>query len=76
MALPEALASLPQMARHLRVSTRWLRAETDAGRIPHIKAGDQRLFNVSVVVRLLAERAGTGDHSDLQASPDIKGGES
>lgn len=51
------LANLPALARHLRVPASWLRAEADSGRIPHLKAGSQRLFNVAAVERVLAERA-------------------
>lgn len=52
-----SLATLVTLARHLRVPVRWLRKEADAGRLPHIKAGSQRLFNVATVERLLSERA-------------------
>lgn len=55
---PQELAPLGTMARRLKVPARWLKAESDAGRIPHLRAGNQRLFNVEVVTRLLAERAG------------------
>ena len=46
------------MARRLRVTLRWLRAEAEAGRIPCIRAEKQMLFNADVVERLLLERAG------------------
>jgi hypothetical protein len=51
------LAGLAAMARRLRVPAGWLKTEADAGRIPHLKAGSQRLFNVAEVERVLAERA-------------------
>lgn len=36
---------------------KWLRAEAEANRIPHIKAGNALLFNPEVVERLLVQRA-------------------
>lgn len=51
------LATLRDLSRRLRVSCAWLKFEADSGRIPHIKAGHQRLFNVEAVMRLLADRA-------------------
>ena len=41
--------------RYLRVTVKWLRAE--AGRIPHLRAGDRLLFNVHMVECVLLERA-------------------
>ncbi|QDV88998.1 hypothetical protein RAS2_00570 [Phycisphaerae bacterium RAS2] len=35
----------------------WLRAEADAGRIPCLRVGRRRLFNLEAVRRVLAERA-------------------
>ena len=46
------------MARRLRVTLRWLRAEAEAGRLPCIRAEKQLLFNADVVERVLLERAG------------------
>lgn len=51
------LVALPRLARHLGVPASWLRVEADAGRLPAIRAGSQRLFNLEVVERILAERA-------------------
>jgi hypothetical protein len=45
------------MARLLGVTSRWLRGEAEAGRIPHLPAGDTILFDADLVERLLAERA-------------------
>ena len=45
------------MARLLGVSTRWLRAEAEAGRIPHLPADKTILFDADLVEALLAERA-------------------
>ncbi|MCC7172796.1 MAG: hypothetical protein IT459_20270 [Planctomycetes bacterium] len=54
---PKQLVALPQLSRHLRTPARWLKEEADAGRIPCIKAGRQRLFDLATVERVLAERA-------------------
>ena len=53
-----ALLPANQMARRLRVTLRWLRAEAEAGRLPCIRAEKQLLFNADVVERVLLERAG------------------
>jgi DNA-binding transcriptional MerR regulator len=45
--------SLGAMARRLRVPARWLRAEADAGRIPHLRAGNALLFDPDVVERII-----------------------
>ena len=51
------LTPLPAMARSLHVTQRWLRAEAEAGRIPHLRAGARLLFDAEAVERLLLERA-------------------
>lgn len=45
------------LARWLGVPTAWLHAEADAGRLPHIKAGNVYLFDAETVERILRERA-------------------
>jgi hypothetical protein len=45
------------MARLVGVPAAWLRAEADAGRIPHLKAGKVLLFDPDTVERILLERA-------------------
>ena len=45
------------MARRLRVSVAWLRRESEANRIPHLKADDQVLFDPELVEAVLLERA-------------------
>jgi hypothetical protein len=45
------------MARLLGVTSKWLRDEAQAGRIPHLPAGKTLLFDADLVERLLAERA-------------------
>jgi hypothetical protein len=55
-----ALLPLNVTARILSVPAIWLRAEADAGRLPHLRAGSRYLFDVDVVERLLLERARQG----------------
>jgi len=45
------------MARRLRVSVKWLRAEAEAGRVPHVRADRAFLFDPDAVERVLVERA-------------------
>jgi hypothetical protein len=52
-----ALLALTAMARRLRVPARWLRAEAEAGKIPHLKADNALLFDPELVERVLLERA-------------------
>jgi hypothetical protein len=65
MESSDALLPLGPMARRLRVTASWLRAEADAGRVPCLRAGSRYLFAPSVVERVLTERAG-------QIRPDCK----
>lgn len=51
------LLPIGPMARRLRVTTAWLRAEADAGRVPCLRAGKRYLFTPEAVERLLAKRA-------------------
>lgn len=46
-----------QMARRLRVTREWLRAETEAGSLPAIRAGDVYLYDPRHTETLLLERA-------------------
>lgn len=47
---------LGAMARQLRVPAKWLRAEAEAGRIPHLRAGSALLFDPEVVERIVLQR--------------------
>lgn len=60
------VVSLDELARRLRLSRRWLHREALDGRLPSLKAGKQRRFNIAAVERTLAERAAGG--------PDWEGG--
>lgn len=48
---------LQVMARRAFVPVAWLRAEAEAGRIPHLQAGKKLLFDPKTVERVLLERA-------------------
>lgn len=70
----QRLVALDSMARHLRVPARWLRAEAEAGRVPHLNADGRFLFNLEAVERVLLERAGGDSHpakspGEAQTSP-------
>jgi excisionase family DNA binding protein len=54
------VVTLKELARRLRLSKRWLAAETKAGRIPSLKAGRQTLYNPEAVLKALATRAADG----------------
>jgi hypothetical protein len=51
------LLALSAMARRLRVTTKWLREEAEAGRVPHLKAGPALLFDPVLTERVLLKRA-------------------
>jgi excisionase family DNA binding protein len=54
--LPQLL-SLPALAQALGLPEDWLKAEADAGRLPHLRIGKRYRFNREAVLRTLAERA-------------------
>jgi hypothetical protein len=51
------LVRVGPMARRLGVPVRWLQAEAEAGRIPHVRAEKVLLFDPETVERVLLERA-------------------
>ena len=55
------LLPLGPMARRLRVTAAWLRAEADAGRVPCLRAGKRYLFAPEAVERVLSERAANAE---------------
>ena len=54
------LLSLPELARALNLPESWIKAEANAGRIPHLRIGKRYRFNSETVIRALAERAAKG----------------
>ena len=59
------LLPLGAMARRVHVSTKWLRAQAESGRLPHLKADSQFLFNPEVVEKLLTDWATNGGGNDV-----------
>ena len=53
----DRLIRLRELSRKLRISADWLRRESDAGRIPHLKVGRQRLYHLDAVEQALVQRA-------------------
>lgn len=51
------IVSLNGLSRELRIPRNWLKTEADTGRIPCLRVGRKRLFNLAAVQRALAERA-------------------
>jgi hypothetical protein len=64
MLLRNKLLTVGQMARRLRVPVRWLRAEAEAARIPHVQAERVLLFDPDTVEQVLLERARKGRADD------------
>ena len=64
MSKHEEIVNLDDLSRLLQLSKRWLRGEVKARRIPYLKAGHRRLFNVDAVRRCLAARAADSDNQD------------
>jgi hypothetical protein len=52
-----ALMTIGPLARHLGVSTKWLRQAAERGEIPCVRAGDGYFFDRDLVVKVLLERA-------------------
>lgn len=51
------LHSLAQRFKRYGLTAAWLRAEAEAGRIPHLKAGRRLLFDAQAVETALIRRA-------------------
>lgn len=54
------LLSLPELAKALNLPAKWLKAEADAGRLPHLRVKYRYRFDFDAIVRILAERAANG----------------
>lgn len=57
----ESFLSLRRTASRLGLPMNWLRAEAEAGRIPHLKAGRRLLFNIAAVEDELLARSRTAE---------------
>jgi len=53
----ESFLPLRRAAVRLGVPAAWLRAEAEAGRVPHLRVGRRLLVNPQAVERVLLERA-------------------
>jgi excisionase family DNA binding protein len=62
------LLSLPALAEALKLPESWIKAEADAGRIPHLKIGKRYRFNRDAVFGALAKRAAQGGKGARHAS--------
>lgn len=58
---------LGAMSRRLHVPAKWLRAEAEAGRIPHLRAGNALLFDPQTVERIVFDRLRRLDESGGRA---------
>lgn len=54
---PRVPVRLLQLARETNLPARWLKREADAGRLPHLRVGRVRLFDVEAVNQALCARA-------------------
>ena len=61
------LYPLNAMAHRLRVTTKWLREEAEAGRVPCLRAGDRLLFHPPTVLLVLVARAAEHDAQEVPA---------
>lgn len=52
------LVALPTLARRVSLPVAWLKAEAEAGHLPHLKVGRRLLFSVEAVEEALVELAG------------------
>ena len=66
---PETYVSLRRAATMLGVPMAWLKAQADAGEVPHLKCGRMRRFNIAEVERLLRERAIAASPVEGKADP-------
>jgi excisionase family DNA binding protein len=59
-----AYLSIRQTAARLNLPVDWLRAEADAGRLPHLRVGRRRLFNLRAVEEALISRSALRKEAD------------
>ena len=50
------LLSLPGAARRLGVPAKWLKAEAEADRVPHLRAGSRYLFDLGKLQEAIRQR--------------------
>jgi Helix-turn-helix domain len=54
------LLTLHQLAEHTGLPVAWLRREADAGRLPCIRAGRRRMFDLEAVLKALGHQQQKG----------------
>lgn len=54
------LLTLNQLSEQTGLPVAWLRREADTGRLPCIRAGRRRMFDLDAVLKALAEKQGKG----------------
>ncbi len=55
--MPDELLTIRQAAEQVNLPVRWLKAEAEAGRIPHLRIGRRLMFNLQAVRKALLDRA-------------------
>jgi excisionase family DNA binding protein len=58
------LLTVHELAEQTGLPAAWLRREADAGRLPCIRAGRLRVFDLKAVMKALAERQERGGDRD------------
>jgi len=58
------LLTVHELAERTGIPAAWLRREADAGRLPCIRAGRLRVFDLEAVLKALAERQKRGGDRD------------
>lgn len=58
------LLTLHCLAERTGLPVAWLKREADAGRLPCIRAGRMRMFDLAAVLKALAERQESGVSRD------------
>ncbi len=61
METDNQLLALHALASAIKLPAPWLRAESDAGRIPFLQAGRRRLYSLEAVRNALLRRAAEGE---------------
>lgn len=61
---PETFLPLRRTAARLGVPAAWLRAEVEAGRVPHLRVGRRVMLNPQAVERVLLARQAGGKAVD------------
>jgi hypothetical protein len=54
------LLTLHELAERTGLPAAWLKREADAGRLPCIRAGRMRMFDLAAVLKALADRQNGG----------------